>query len=311
VQTIISSVHRSKGTALRQAAREMILDAGEGVRLQGYYSPQPERRSKGLVLLLHGWLGNVNANYIVATGEYLYQRGYSIFRLNLRDHGNTHHLNPDIFRSDRLDEVFVATQRIAELENDSPLHIVGASLGGNFALRLGWRHGQTPLSNLGHTIAFCPVLDPYRTTLNLDNGPKMYLAYFRRKWRRGFRKKQAAFPDQHDFSAEIAAPTCMAMTETFVRHHSPYPEARAYFDSYTITPEMMADMNNPITIITAADDPVVPVGDFYAFRDLTPNLRVYIQSYGGHVGFVDILPFRRWSCEATLSILESKTPSAG
>jgi predicted alpha/beta-fold hydrolase len=310
LQTIISSAHRSKGTALHQAAREMILDAGEGVRLQGYYSPQPENRSKGVVLLLHGWLGNVKANYIVATGEYLYQHGYSIVRLNLRDHGNTHHLNPDIFRSDRLDEVFVATQRIAQLERDSALHIVGASLGGNFALRLAWRHAQTPLPNLGHTIAICPVLDPHHTTLNLDNGPKLYLAYFRRKWRRGLRKKQAAFPDRHNFSAEIAAPNCMTMTETFVRRHSPYPDAKAYFDRYTIRPEMMADLNRPVTMITAADDPVVPVADFYPFRDLTPHLRVHIQPYGGHVGFVDILPFRLWSCEATLSILESQTSSA-
>ena len=102
----------------------------------------------------------------------------------------------------------------------------------------------------------------------------------------------------------------MAMTETFIRRHSPYPDAKAYFDHYTITPEMMADLNNPITIITAVDDPVVPVADFYPFRDLTPHLRVHIQPYGGHVGFVDILPFRLWSCEATLSILESKVPSA-
>jgi predicted alpha/beta-fold hydrolase len=303
-QTIVSSFYRNKGIALRQAAREMILDAGEGVRLQGYYSPQSEGQSKGLVLLLHGWLGSVNASYVVALGEYLYIRGYSIFRLNLRDHGNTHHLNPEIFRSDRLEEVFVATQRIAQLESDRPLHIIGNSLGGNFALRLAWRHSQTPLPNLEHTITFCPVLNPYHTTLSMDNGPLIYLAYFRRKWRRGLRKKQAISPLKYDFSAEIAAPTCMAMTETFVRRYSPYADAKAYFDTYTITPAMMAHTQTPITIVAAADDPVIPVEDFHALCGLTANLQVHLQPYGGHVGFINILPFQLWSCEATLSILE-------
>ena len=55
---------------------------------------------------------------------------------------------------------------------------------------------------------------------------------------------------------------------------------------------------SPVTVIPAADDPVIPISDFYALRDLTPNLRVHIQPYGGHVGFVELFPFRLWSCEA-------------
>ena len=313
LQTIASSLFRPQATALRQAAREMILDTADGVRLLGFYSPQPAGQAKGLVLLLHGWLGSVDASYIIAMGAYLYQRGYAVFRLNLRDHGNTHHLNPDIFRSDRLAEVFGAARHIAQLEPDRPFHIVGNSLGGNFALRLAWQHTTTPLPNLGHTIAFCPVLDPHQTTENLDNGAKLYLTYFRRKWRRGMQKKQARFPDRYDFTPEIAAPTCMGMTEIFVRRYSPYPDARAYFAAYTITHDMMTTLASPTTIITAADDPVVPVSQFSPFLHLTPNLRVHIQPYGGHVGFVDILPLRLWSCTATLAILEPGTgsPAAG
>ena len=304
-QTIMSSLYRQKGEHLRRATRERVLDAGEGVRLQGYYSPQPEGRSKGLALLLHGWLGSANANYIVATGERLYRHGYAVFRLNLRDHGDTHHLNPGMFRSDLLDEVFAALQQIAQLERDRPLHIIGSSLGGNFALRLAWRHSQTPLPNLGHTITVCPVLNPYQTTLSLDRGPRLYLNYFLRKWRRSMQKKKAAFPTLYDFSEEMAAPTCLAMTEAFVAKYSPYPNVLAYFDSYTVAPEMMAALRSPVTIITAADDPIVPVADFYPFDDVSPYLQVHIQPYGGHVGFIDIFPRRHWSIETALTILDN------
>ena len=96
----------------------------------------------------------------------------------------------------------------------------------------------------------------------------------------------------------------MEMTEIFVRNHSPYPNAMAYFGSYGVSTEMMAALRAPTTIITAVDDPIVPVVDFYGLADLSPNLELHIQPYGGHVGFVDILPLRRWISEAVLTILE-------
>jgi predicted alpha/beta-fold hydrolase len=255
--------------------------------------------------MLHGWLGSAHANYIVALGEALYQQGYSIFRLNLRDHGETHHLNPGVFRSDLLDEVFDTVQQVACLEIDKPFHIFGASLGGNFALRLAWRHSQNPLPNLGHTITINPALNPYLTTLTLDRNP-IYLTYFRRKWRRSLRRKETLFPDLYDFSAERAARTCLAMTETFIRNHSPYPDVSSYFDAYTITPEMMAALRSPVTMLTSIDDPVVPVADFYRFQKISPYLTTYIQNYGGHVGFIDIWPFRYWVKQMILSILEER-----
>lgn len=307
-QTIVSSFHHQNDGALQQATQQMILDTGDGVRLQGYYSPQPEDRSRGVVLLLHGWLGSANSNYVLTIREYLYRRGYAIFRLNLRDHGDTHQLNPAPFRSDLLDEVFTATRQIAQLEAGRPLHLIGASLGGNFALRLAWRHSQSPLPNLNHTVAICPVLNPHHTTLQLDQGYRLYLAYFRRKWRRSLRQKQALFPHRYDFSAEISAPTCMEMTEIFVRNHSPYPDALTYFQKYTVTPAMMATLRSPTTMLPAIDDPIVPVADFGPFAELESTaslLRVRVQPYGGHVGFIDILPFRSWLGEAALTILES------
>jgi len=304
LQTVLASIPEPQGRLLHRTAREMMLDAGEGIRLQGYYSPQAGDRSRGLVLLLHGWLGSANSNYVLTIGEYLYRRGYAIFRLNLRDHGDTHHLNPGPFRSDLLDETFAATQQIAQLEADRPLHLVGASLGGNFALRLAWRHSQTPLPNLAYTVTICPVLNPYHATLAIDEGWWLYLSYFRRKWRQSMEKKQAAFPTRYDFSGEMAASSCMEMTEIFVRNHSPYSDALTYFENYGVTPQMITALNTPTTIITAVDDPIVPVKDFYALADLSPDVQLDVQPYGGHVGFVDILPFRRWIGEAVLTILE-------
>jgi predicted alpha/beta-fold hydrolase len=302
-QTIVSSLVNHKGRALIDASREMTLEAGHGVRLQGFYSPQPEGSAKGLVLLLHGWLGHAHSSYMLGAGDYLFERGYSVFRLNYRDHGGTHHLNPGMFRGDLLAEVFGAGRQIAGLEEEQPFHIVGTSMGGSFALRLAWQHVRDPMPNLVHAVAISPPINPYHTILALDQGPAIYLAYFRRAWRQAFRNKQAAFPELYpDISALINAPTSMAMTEAFVPY-TPHPNATAYLNSYAVNTDMMRELQTPVTIITAADDPVIPVGDFYPLRNVSPQLEVSIQTYGGHVGFVDIFPLQTWIYQAIYTIL--------
>ena len=302
-QTIFSSYPKFNAKNLGLHSREMILTTDEGVRLQGFFTPQPAATARGVVLLLHGWLGCATSNYVGAVGETLFEAGYSIFRLNFRDHGDTAHLNPGTFRSDRLDEVFSAARQVAYLEPHGPLHIIGVSLGGSFAVRVAWQHSRQPIPNMGHTIGICPLIDPLHSTLVLDDSP-IYLRYFRRNWRRSFKAKQAAFPDLYDFSAEIAAPTCMEMTEAFMRNNGPYPNARTYFEHYAITPAMMAELSSPVTMLTAADDPVIPVTNFAQFEGVSPWLDVNIQPYGGHVGFVDIFPFRYWINDALREILK-------
>jgi predicted alpha/beta-fold hydrolase len=309
-QTIYSSIRRASNNSVHLPNRSITLVTDDHVRLAGYYTPHASQPSRGLVLFLHGWLGSANAPYILALAAHLLQRGYSVFRLNLRDHGNTHDLNPGIFRSDRLEEVFEATRQVAHLEPDQPLHIIGLSLGGSFALRVAWRHSQNPIPNMGQTVAICPLMDPYHSTVVLDQAP-VYLTYFRRSWRQAFLQKQAAFPDRYDFSPELAAHTCMEMTEAFMHHNGPYPDALTYFEAYRVSPAMMAGLTSPVTILTAADDPVIPVEDFDPFHNLSPHLTLSIQRYGGHVGFIDLFPFRYWMNEAIVKILAKWKEDSG
>ncbi len=294
--------YKPNATNLRRTAQPMLLQTTAGVRLQGVYSPHPH--SRGLVLVLHGWLGCVDSNYVLAVGERLYQHNYSVFRLNLRDHGGTAHLNPEPFRGDLLDEVFDATQQIAQLEADKPFYLVGASLGGNFSLRLTGRHADTRIPNLVHTVAINPVLDPYRTTTAIDTGFSMYLWYFRWLWRHATEEKQRCFPDLYDLSPLLTARTLMEMTERTVEICSPYPDALTYFAMYTINPTSLQTIPTQTTILTAADDPIVPVADFELLRNLSPKVRVHISPHGGHVGYVDVLPLRLWLATAVLMILE-------
>ena len=47
----------------------------------------------------------INSAYMVTTAYKLLKEGYDVLRLNLRDHGDTQHLNKEIFNSTMMPEV--------------------------------------------------------------------------------------------------------------------------------------------------------------------------------------------------------------
>ena len=102
-----------RSEALRKAGEVWTLDGGDDIRLQGLYSPQ-QGDSRGLAVIFHGWEGSVNSNYVLGNGARLYGEGFDVFRLNFRDHGDTHHLNHEIFHSCRIDEVVNAVRDLQD-----------------------------------------------------------------------------------------------------------------------------------------------------------------------------------------------------
>ena len=119
LQTVLgtSPWRRKRGAqalaAVGATTSEHLVDGGDGIRLHGLYSEVPGTESRGLVLLLHGWEGSAESSYMRLTAAQLLARGFDVFRLNFRDHGGTHHLNPDIFHSCRIEEVVHAAGDIA------------------------------------------------------------------------------------------------------------------------------------------------------------------------------------------------------
>ena len=106
---------------LREISEPHILPTASGVRLAGLHTPASVDRPRGLVMLFHGWEGSAESTYLVETAFSLWRAGYSVFRLNFRDHVDTHHLNPGSFHSCRIDEVVEACQEIQRLSPVRPL----------------------------------------------------------------------------------------------------------------------------------------------------------------------------------------------
>jgi len=281
------SVERRAAT-LMAASRETLVDCGEGVRLLAMQATQealgraPSRR---LVVLQHGWEGSADSLYLLSLGQALLDAGFDVIRLNLRDHGPTHHLNVDMFHSCRIAEVVGAIARIQQGNPGKSLSLAGFSLGGNFALRVGARAAGAGL-RIRKIVAVCPVLDPAVTLEALEHGPAIYREYFMLKWRSSLRKKQAAWPRHYDFDELMRERSLTRMTARMVADYTGYPDLASYLAGYAITGEALATLAVDSRIITALDDPMILPRDL-ARLARPGSLRITTTRRGGHCGFVD------------------------
>lgn len=276
---------RHVAATLQRDARELILDGGQGVRLQGFLTcqdrlPQP----RALVALLHGWEGRIDSNYLLYTGARLLDAGFDVFRLHFRDHGDTHALNPELFHSCRIDEVVHAISDLAARVPHTRLCVAGFSLGGNFALRVALRASKAGIE-LHHAAAVCPVIDPRAGLEAIESAPWFYQQYFVRKWGRSLRRKQQLFPDRYHFNAADLHTSLRELTRTLVERHTDFENLDAYLDGYSIAGDRLASLSVPVSILTAADDPIIPVADFHHLQ-LPPDASLQIVPHGGHCGFI-------------------------
>ena len=302
LQSILASSRlRTIGkNSLLEKAQEIIITTSSGSRLLSFLSRQV--KPKGLIILIHGWEGSSSSAYILDAGNFFFDLGFSICRLNLRDHGDSHHLNEGLFHGALIEETFDAVSQLADLADNSPVYIIGFSLGANFALRVGGKHSQTPVKGLKHIFAISPPLDPYKTTLAIDNGFSFYRRYFLNKWKRSLKKKQTIFPQNYDFNEMLKAKTCMELTEKIMIHFPEFPAYRDYFKLYTLNNDFFQTLQIPVTVIISDDDPVISLEDYCQLKE-NKFFRIIRQKFGGHCGFLDLFPFSCWHQEKIASMI--------
>ena len=289
-----------------QVSREEILSAGENTRLHCIISEHESHGSnhnRPLVILLHGWEGSAESSYILSSSGCLYNNGYDVLRLHLRDHGPSHHLNAELFHGARIDEVVAAVKSINSLFTRESTYLVGFSLGGNFALRVAMR-AKTYDLKLTKVIAISPVVEPTNTMTALEKGAALYRAYFMRKWRRSLKLKHQAYPEKVVIEDVKSSRDLMALTEMLVKQHTDFNSVDDYFHSYALTGRALSDIDVPTIIITSKDDPVIPINDFDEIKP-SPQVTVNIQTYGGHCGFIKDYKLNSWVNDVLLQQLDA------
>ena len=305
LQTVLNSQGPRKWRARRILGRldsqSLVLVAEDGTRLLAELDRAHGAVSTALVVLVHGWEGSSRSSYLVTTAAGLLAQGYDVLRINLRDHGDSHHLNPELFNSTRSPEVASALQGFIDERDYQQLFLVGFSLGGSFVLRIAADCGAQ--LGVNACVAICPPTDPARAMDALNNGFFVYENYFFRRWRDSLRRKLDCFPEL-DYAHDLArARTLDDLNRLLIPRHTIYDRVEDYFAAYALVGERLSTLVSPAYLIAAQDDPIIPVDDL---ARIEPSELLHIETcrFGGHCGFLQNLAAHSWAEDRILQILQ-------
>ena len=309
MQTIFSSIGprraivRNNFKAFASTSQPMILNCHDAIRLAGVLNQASEMPAQKLVILIHGWEGSADSSYMLSMTTKLLNAGIDVFRLNLRDHGNTHHLNKYIFNSTMIEEVMTGLEDLQSRLSYEDYSLVGFSLGGNFSLRVAALAHDKAIS-LSKVITFCPAIHA-KPSNALLNQPKNYIygQYFVHKWKRSLVKKLEFFPEYEYGESLTKMKTLNQMNAELIPKYTDYSDVDAYFDAYAITGDVMAKTICPCYLHFAKDDMMIPYQDIELIAD-NSDLHVTLTNRGGHCGYIMNWKLESWQDERVIELLQ-------
>ncbi len=283
---------------VNNSAQVQIIDCGEGVQLIGAYNRSSSAQKltgagkpSAMIILIHGWEGSFDSSYMLTATHTLLNAGYDVFRLNMRDHGPSLHLNQALFNATLTQEITRAIAAITEKYSPSSCFLAGYSLGGNFALRIAADSGVA--LNINAAMAICPPLDPAVTMTILEKPWSPYQFYFFKKWRNSLQSKLAYFPELNYGPTLNRCKNLADINRFFIPEHTPHSTPGAYFAAYALTGQCLSDLDIPALLVTSRDDPIIPAKDL-ALIPASEKLEIDLLSYGGHCGFLKNKRLESW-----------------
>ncbi len=289
--------------SFRKRSKSVILELANNIRLQGWLSSCPNNQevNRPLVTIIHGWLGCADSVYLLPIANKLAQLGFRIFRLNLRDHGGTQHLNKELFHSCRLQEVLDAIKKIQSQVPHSKSYLIGYSLGGNFALRIG-AHAENQNLKIAKIFSICPVMNPENALNKTHSMLKIYTDYYLRRWKQMLKYKYHLYPDDFDLQVINQQQTLTGMTEHLLLQYTDFSTLQSYLNGYSITGDRLKDLTVPSEVFISKDDPVIPYIDYKNLHS-TKYLNIHLNDHGGHCGYLNGLFAMSWIDEQIIQQL--------
>src|SRR3990167_282472 len=267
----------------RSTQKIVRLSDGDSISLE-VTTPISWKPTDMTVLMIHGLCGSHRSSDLIRMAKRLEPLGVRAIRFNMRGCGSGRGLSKHIYHSGRSEDLFAAIQAIKKETPDSPIVLIGFSLGGNIALKLVGELGEMAPSFLKQVIAVSPPVDLYSSILMLgDPANAVYERYFYRHLRADVYYLHKMFKDLppiklpkklkiYEFDQIYTAPTCG------------FRSVNDYYDRCSSLP-LIPNIQVPCTILLSEDDPIVSSNSLDQ-SDLPSHIDLVKTKKGGHMGYV-------------------------
>jgi uncharacterized protein len=309
-QTIWSPLLRRPRARLPFALERLATPDRDFVRLHHLEA----RPGAPRLVVLHGLEGSVRSNYVGGLAARARAAGWAVTALEFRSCGGELNRARRLYHLGETGDLDFLVGELARREPGRSLLLAGVSLGGNVIVKwLGERGEGAPAEVCGAAV----ISAPFDLTVS---GPVLDRAlgglYTRRFLRTLIPKalaKERQYPGSIDFERVARARTFVEFdTWATARFHG-FRDAWDYWERCSSGP-FLERVRRPLLLISAADDPFNPgvtlPRDVSARNPLVAGL---FTERGGHVGFVEGLPWRtrHWAEDRAIGFLEAVARAEG
>ena len=253
-----------------------------------------------LVVLLHGLEGSVHSHYIQLMLDALTTAGWQAVVMHFRTCSGRLNRLPRAYHAGETQDLHYLMQTIVTRFPDLPMSAVGFSLGGNVLLHYLVQHPKAPLCR---AIAVSVPFDLNRCSDYLAQFYHWMMLHTMKnktmaKIKAGYKmpvdlQELNTINDFRHFDDKVTAPL-----------HG-FSGADEYYEAVTIR-HLLNKIEHPTLIIHALDDPLVPSECVPHEKELSKKIVLDLSEKGGHVGFVQGLPWQpqSWLKQRILDFLQ-------
>ncbi|MGB2713763.1 MAG: alpha/beta fold hydrolase [Vicinamibacterales bacterium] len=264
------------------------FDVAPNTRVLAHCHWQRERDGHPLLLALHGLEGSSSAHYMRGLADKSFAAGFNVVLLNQRNCGGTEAMCAGLYHSGLTDDADVVLRELSDRDGIQSAVVAGYSLGGNLALKLAGDYGDTPPAVLNGVCAVSPVLELSRCVHSLERRPNIiYQWNFVRGLKARMRRKHQCEPGRYPVERLGEVRSVRGFDEIYTAPHFGFRDAEDYYHRASAM-RVVDRIRVPALVISAADDPFVPV-EIFRNSALTrnPNIHLVVTEHGGHCGFVE------------------------
>ncbi|MCI5053161.1 MAG: alpha/beta fold hydrolase [Simkaniaceae bacterium] len=247
-------------------------------------TPKRWKPDKPTVVLLHGLCGSHRSPYLVRLVKKLMRRGIQSVRMNLRGCGSGRGHARNFYHCGSSPDIIAVLEYMKKKYPDSPLILIGYSLGGHLVLKTAGELGDRGPELLEQVISVSPPVNLI-TSMRLLSNPKnrMYERYFLRHLLDSIYDLHALFPDLPPVSLPPDL-TVFDFDELYVAPRLGFRSAFEYYKNCSSLP-LIPNIRIPTHILFSKDDPIIDPHDIDTVK--LPNcVEVTKTDHGGHLGFL-------------------------
>ncbi|MBC3765944.1 hydrolase [Neptunicella marina] len=267
------------------------LEDGDFVDLS--WAPKPHN-CRGIAVLFHGLEGSARSHYANDMLAVMADNGWHAVMMHFRGCSNEENRLARAYHSGDTADAWQVVTQLKRNSHDLPIVAIGFSLGANMLLKL---LGEKPQQNIIDA-AVC-ISPPFQLGKCSDAVNQGFSRLYQHYLLASMQKKLVQKMSKMDFSHSLAVNVDDVMKLNSFREFDDAITSRLHgfsdADDYYLKCSAIAytrHITTPTLVIHSLDDPFMSRDIVPQAGDLSPTVTIELSEQGGHVGFMQGLPWK-------------------